>query len=89
MLHYAIITVSLPRAGAFEGLPVEQTMKAKRAAPRCGVLVINLNSGDIVEWFRLRGEVTELFDIGLIPNVRCPRSIGFYAPGLEEAMRGE
>ena len=38
--------------------------------------------------FRSRGDVTELFDVGVIPNIRCPRGIGPLAPGLEEAMRG-
>jgi hypothetical protein len=53
------------------------------------LLVIDLHNGDIVQWFRFRGDVTELFDVGVIPNIRCPRGIGPYAPGLEEAMRGE
>jgi uncharacterized protein (TIGR03032 family) len=87
--HYAVVTVSLPRRGTFEGLPMEQTMKANGAVPRCGLLVVDLRNGDIVQWFRLIGDVTELFDVGIIPNIRCPRGIGPYAPGLEEAMRGE
>jgi len=53
------------------------------------LLVIDLRNGDIVQWFRFRGDITELFDVGLIPNVRCPRGIGPAAPGLEEVMRGE
>jgi hypothetical protein len=52
-------------------------------------LVIHLRNGDIVQWFRFRGDVTELFDVGVIPNIGCPRGIGPLAPGLEEAMRGE
>jgi hypothetical protein len=31
----------------------------------------------------------ELFDVGIIANVRCPRGIWLGAPELEEAMRGE
>jgi hypothetical protein len=53
------------------------------------LLVIDLRNGDIVQWFRFRGDITELFDVGVIPNVRCPRGIGPNAPGLEEVMRGE
>jgi uncharacterized protein (TIGR03032 family) len=87
--HYAVVTVSLPRSGAFDGLPVEQTMQATGATPRCGLLVVDLRNGDIVHWFRLRGDVTELFDVGVILNIRCPRGIAPYAPGLEEAIRGE
>jgi uncharacterized protein (TIGR03032 family) len=87
--HYAVVTVSFPRHDNFGGLPLDETMKAKNVAPRCGLLVIDLRSGDIVQWFRAKGDVTELFDVGVIPNIRCPRGIGPLAPGLEEAMRGE
>ena len=87
--HYAVVTLSLPRYANFGGLPLDETMKASGAAPRCGLLVIDLRNGDIVQWFRLMGDVTELFDVGVIPNIRCPRGIGPLAPGLEEAMQGE
>lgn len=87
--HYAVVTVSLSRHANFGGLPIDVTMKASGAAPRCGLLVIDLRNGDIVQWFRFRGDVTELFDVGVIQNIRCPRAIGPLAPGLEEAMRGE
>ena len=87
--HYAVVTVSLSRQANFGGLPIDATMKANGASPRCGLLVIDLRNGDIVQWFRFRGDVTELFDVGVITNIRCPRGIGPLAPGLEEAMRGE
>jgi uncharacterized protein (TIGR03032 family) len=87
--HYAVVTVSLSRHANFGGLPIDATMKANGASPRCGILVIDLRNGDIVQWFRFRGDVTELFDVGVITNIRCPRGIGPLAPGLEEAMRGE
>ena len=87
--HYAVVTVSLSRHANFGGLPIDATMKANGAAPRCGLLVIDLRNGDIVQWYRFRGDVTELFDVGVIPNIRCPRGIGPLAPGLEYVMRGE
>lgn len=87
--NYAMVTVSLPRHGTFENLPIERTLRSNATGPRCGLLIIDLRNGDTVQWFRLRGDVTELFDVGIIPNVRCPRGIGPYAPALEEAMRGE
>jgi uncharacterized protein (TIGR03032 family) len=86
---YAVVTVSLPRQGTFEGLPLEQTLRANGTGARCGLLVIDLRNGDIVQWFRLQGDINELFDVGIIENVRCPRGIGPVAPALEEAMRGE
>jgi uncharacterized protein (TIGR03032 family) len=87
--HYAVVTVSLPRHRDFGGLPLDKVLKDNGAAARCGMIVIDLHNGDIVQWFWLRGDVTELFDVGVISGVRCPRGIGPNAPGLEEAMRGE
>lgn len=86
---YAVVTVSLPRRGSFGDLPIADALRNNGTGPRCGLLIIDLNNGDIVQWFRLRGDINELFDVGIIENVRCPRAIGPYAPSLEEAMRGE
>ena len=41
-----------------------------------GIVIVNLASGDIVEWIRLDGGIEELFDVAVIPGVRCPMSIG-------------
>jgi uncharacterized protein (TIGR03032 family) len=87
--HYAVISVSRPRYGTFDGLPLSEGMKANGVVPRCGLLVIDLRNGDIVQWFWIRGDVAEIFDVGVIADIRCPRGIGPHAPGLEEAMRGE
>jgi hypothetical protein len=57
-------------------------------APRCGLLVIDLRNGDIVQRLRFMGNITELFYVGVIANIRCLRGIKLLAPGLEEAMRG-
>jgi protein O-GlcNAc transferase len=40
-------------------------MQQKGAASRCGLLIIDLRNGDIVQWLWLRGDVTELFDVGV------------------------
>jgi uncharacterized protein (TIGR03032 family) len=87
--HYAVVTVSLVRSGTLNDPRFAEAMKLKAAAPRVGLLIVDLRSGDIVQWFWLRGDVTELFDVGVILNVRCPRGIGPDAPGLEETMRCE
>jgi uncharacterized protein (TIGR03032 family) len=87
--NYAVVTVSLPRHGTFEDLPIEQTLRVNGTGPRCGLLIIDLRNGDIVHWFRLRGDINELFDVGVVENVRCPRAIGPNAAALEEVMRGE
>lgn len=74
---HAIVGLSLPRDGTFSGLALDTELKKRDADPWCGVQVINLASGDIVEWIRLEGAVTELFDVAVIPGVRRPTATGF------------
>lgn len=72
--HYAVLTISLPRSVAFDGLPVAEAMRRRGATPWRGVMIVDLRNGDIVEWLRLEGDVTEMFDVALIERTRCPRS---------------
>ena len=73
---HAVVTVSKPRDGAFKHLSLDQELASRDAEAWCGVLVINLTTGDIVEWIRLEGHITELFDVAAMPGVRCPMSVG-------------
>lgn len=73
---HAMVTVSKPRNGTFAGLALDGAMADRDAEPWCGVLIVNLASGDIVEWVKLDGFITELFDVTAMPNVVCPMSIG-------------
>ena len=73
---FAIATVSKPRDGTFKGLSLDGELKRRDAEAWCGVLVVNLANGDIVEWIRLEGHITELFDVTTLPNVLCPMSVG-------------
>jgi uncharacterized protein (TIGR03032 family) len=73
---HALVTVSKPRNGTFTGLALDGEMRARDAEPWCGVLVVDVASGSIVEWIKLEGFITELFDVAVLPGVRCPMSIG-------------
>ncbi len=73
--HYAVLTISLPRSAAFAGLPIAEAMRRRGAPPWRGLMIVDLRNGDIVEWLRLEGDVSELFDVSFIFNVRCPRYV--------------
>ncbi|UNU44461.1 TIGR03032 family protein [Sphingopyxis sp. YF1] len=73
---HAIVTVSKPRNGTFSGLLLDGELKARDAEPWCGILIVNLSSGDVVEWIRLEGHISELFDVAAMPGVTCPMSVG-------------
>lgn len=74
---YAVIGLSLPRENrTFQGLKLDQTLTVKDCAGRCGLLVVDIESGDAIEWVRIEGVVRELFDVAVLPGVSCPSAIG-------------
>ena len=44
------------------------------------VKIVDLKSGSVVEWVRLDGPVTELFDVAFIEGVKCPMALGQQSP---------
>lgn len=73
---YAFVTLSKPRHGRFEGLALDGKLKEKDADAWCGVQIISLESGDVVQWLRLDGAITELFDVCVLPGVKNPITLG-------------
>lgn len=83
---HALITVSKPRDGTFAGLALEHELARREIEPRCGVVIVELSSGKLVEWFGLEGDITELFDIVTMPNIRCPMSLGVGSPEMLDTI---
>lgn len=79
---HAVVTVSKPRYGTFEGLPIGEEMDRRGLKPMCAVMIIDLTSREIVEWLTLEGYVKELFTIVMMPGIKCPSSIGPTDPGF-------
>ena len=79
---FALVTVSLPREGSFSGLELDEAIRKSDGEPWCGVLVISLSNGDIVEFLRFDGEIRELFDVAVIPDAVLPMAIGLNAPEI-------
>ena len=46
-------------------------------------------SGDVAEWIRLGIEYTELVDVALIPNVRCPMALAPDSPQMQDTITFE
>lgn len=75
---YAIAGISMPRDNrTFNGLALQDELSKRGADARCGLQVIDLETGDIVHWLRLEGIVTELYDVVVLPQVIRPMSLGF------------
>ncbi|GAB4300262.1 MAG: hypothetical protein Fur0025_39790 [Oscillatoriaceae cyanobacterium] len=86
--NYAIIGLSQPRSGdgTFSGLPLDDLLSQKDTAPRCGLLIIDLNTGVTLHWLRIEGTITELYDVGVIPGCNRPMSLGFQTQEIEQII---
>jgi uncharacterized protein (TIGR03032 family) len=86
---HGIATVSLPRDGTFKDLELEKNIKARGGVPWCGIQIVDLRTGDIVQWIRLQGFIKELFDVGVIPGARCPMALGVGTPEVQHTISYE
>ena len=84
---FAIVGLSKPRHNkTFSGLSLDDNLRAKDAEPRCGLVVIDLRSGDIVHSLRIEGVVEELYDVQVLPGVRRPMAIGFKSDEIRRVV---
>jgi uncharacterized protein (TIGR03032 family) len=76
--EFALIGLSKPReGGSFSGLQLDENLAKRDASARCGILVVNLKTGDTVQWLRIEGVVQELYDVVVLPGVVRPMVLGF------------
>ena len=73
--NFAFVGLSKPRYKRFEGLALDQKLTDADSEPWCGVQIIDLTSGSCVDWFRIDGEVQELYDLEVIPGYAWPMAV--------------
>ena len=84
---YAVVGLSRPRHDAtFGGLALQDELDRRKAGPQCGLHVIDLRSGDVVHWLRLEGEVSELYDVAVLPGVARPMLLGFQTDEIQRML---
>jgi uncharacterized protein (TIGR03032 family) len=86
--NWAIVGLSKPRGGdkTFSGLELDDLLVQKDAEPRCGMMVIDINTGAIVHWLRFEGVVTELYDVQIIPEVQRAMALGFQTEEIAQLI---
>lgn len=72
---YAFVGLSKPRYKRFEGLALDERLKETDSEPWCGIQVIDLEKNSCVDWFRIDGNIAELYDLEVIPNITCPMTV--------------
>ncbi|MHB8789165.1 MAG: TIGR03032 family protein [Desulfobulbaceae bacterium] len=85
---FALIGLSLPRYNkVFSGLGLDDALQRKDAEPFCGLMVIELASGNIAHWLQFDGGlVTELYDLQVLPGVRMPTLLGFRSDDIQRLI---
>ena len=84
---FAVVGVSKPRNNrTFSGLQLDDRLQKKNAEARCGVYVIDLNTGDAVHWLRIEGVVDELYDVAVLPNIQRPMAIGLKTDEIRRVL---
>lgn len=76
--NHAVIGLSQPRENrTFEGLMLNERLKAEGVSAQCAVCVVNLRTGDIEHRLEIGGVVTEIYDVNLLAGVIRPKVLGF------------
>ncbi|MDH3347026.1 MAG: TIGR03032 family protein [Desulfobulbaceae bacterium] len=73
--NFAFVGLSKPRYERFEGLALDQRLKDADSEPWCGIQIIDLEKRCCVDWLRIDGAVSELFDVQIISGSSCPMTI--------------
>ena len=85
--RFAVVGISAPRHNkTFSDLALEAELKRRGVEPRCGLVVIDLHSGDMVHWIRLDGVVRELYDVVVLPGVIRPMALGLVSDEIRRTV---
>lgn len=84
--NYALVGLSKLRSKVFSGLSLEQRLAADNMTSQCGLMIIDLKSGNIIHTLTIDGVVQELFDVVVLPNVRKPRALGFQDDDIDRMI---
>lgn len=83
---FGVVGLSKPRNHHFSGLLIKEKLQQKQAEARCGILIIDLKTGNIVEWLDRDTEATELYDVAIFPQVQCPMVLGFKSGNIAKLV---
>jgi uncharacterized protein (TIGR03032 family) len=73
--RHALVGLSRPRYDDFAGLDLHNRLALADQEAWCGVQIIDTTSGECVHWFRIDGPAREIYDVAVLPDVSCPRSV--------------
>jgi uncharacterized protein (TIGR03032 family) len=85
--NFAIVGLSEQREKKFDGTSLLENLAKHDAEARCGIIIIELNSGDIVHRLRFDQGVGEIYDVNVLPGVVRPMVIGAVTDEIRRVIR--
>ncbi|MDR6759216.1 uncharacterized protein (TIGR03032 family) [Mycoplana sp. BE70] len=88
--RHAVIGLSRPRhGGTFSGLAIDERLAEKDTVARCGLVIVDIDSGNVLEWLRFEHTIGELYDVAVLPGVRSAEAIGFKSNDIQREITVE
>lgn len=87
--NVAAVGLSKARNGRFSGLELDDELSKRDADAWCGVQIVSLTNGDVLQWIRFEGDISEIFDISFLPGVRNPMMVGLRTAEIRELITFE
>ncbi len=84
---YAVIGLSAARERkTFGGLELDDELARHGATAECGLRIIDVRTGEVAQWIRIEGMVSELYDVVVLPGVVRPMAFGFRTEEIEQTI---
>ncbi len=85
--RFAVVGLSVCRDNrTFQDLPLDDQLTTQQITARCGIVVIDLDTGDLVHWLWIDGVVRELYDVVVLPGARRPMALGFKTDEIRRSI---
>lgn len=85
--RHAFVGLSEPRENkTFAGLPLQERLDKENVRPRCGIYVIDIDTGDILHWLTISGMIHELYDVAVLADIVKPYMVGFKSDEIRRVI---
>ena len=84
--NYALVGLSKLRSKVFTGLALEQRLASGNMTSQCGLMIIDLNTGNLLHTLRIDGVVEELVDVVVLPELYWPRSLVYQNDDIDRLI---
>lgn len=84
--RHAIVGLSKPRESVSGAETRVISTRATEAEQQCGLMFVNIDTGNTDHWLTFDGVVTELYDVAILNNITHPYTPGFSNPKLAQEI---